>query len=179
MAGDSQQEASSDQIAGVMHEFMQLSGMVHEFMRLRTRFKASLPEELARLQDRLDEMHHKDRPHHLANYDLFYHMSHILYQKDNLTMGELSSVLSVPLSTATRMVDWLVDNGYAARLPDPEDRRIVRVALTDSGREIHITIESWLKQRFRQILSHLTAEERTTLLVLMGKMVSALEGIER
>lgn len=179
MADDSQQEASSNQIAGVMHEFMQIAGMVHEFTQLRIRFKASFPEELARLRDRLDKIHPKDRPHRLANYDLFYRMSHILYQKDNPTMGELSSVLSVPLSTATRMVDWLVDNGYATRLPDSEDRRIVRVALTDSGREIHKTIESWLKQRFRQILSCLTAEERTTLLALMGKIVSASEGIER
>lgn len=179
MTDNSQQEAYSNQIAGILHEFMQLAGMVHEFTQLRARFKASFPEELARLQNRLDEAHPKDAPHRLANYDLFYRMSHILYQKNNPTMGELSSVLSVPLSTATRMVDWLVNNSYATRLPDSEDRRIVRVALTDSGREIHQTIEGWLKQRLRRILSCLTDEERTTLLALMGKIISASEGIER
>jgi len=179
MADESQQEAYSDQIAGILHQFMELAGMVHEFTQLKTRFKASFPEELAQLRDRLDEIHPRDALHRIANYDLFYRMSRILYQKNTPAMGELSSALSVPLSTATRMVYWLVDDGYAQRLPDPEDRRIVRVALTDSGREIHKTIEIFLEQRLRQILFCLTAEERTTLLALMGKIVSAAEGIER
>jgi len=59
----------------------------------------------------------------------------------------------VPFSTATRMVDWFVDNGYAQRLPDPEDRRVVRVALTDSGRELYQTIERYMVQHFRLMLS--------------------------
>jgi len=169
MTDDSQQEAYSDQIAR----------LVQDFLQAKMKFKDMLPEELAQLQNRLDEIHPGGESHRPANYDLFYCISHNLYRKSNLTMGELSSALSVPLSTATRMIDWLVDDGYAQRLPDPEDRRIVRVALTDSGREIHKTIEIFLEQRLRQILFCLTAEERTTLLALMGKIVSAAEGIER
>ena len=169
MVDDNQQQAYADQIAQVIHDFMQLM----------MRFRTSLPKELAQLQNRLDEIHPSVGAYSHANYDLFYRISHNLYRKSNLTMGELSSALSVPLSTATRMIDWLVHNGYAQRLPDLEDRRIVRVALTDSGRELHKTIGSFIEQRLRQILSGLTAKERTTLLALMGKIVSAPEGIER
>ena len=46
-------------------------------------------------------------------------------------MGELSNALSLPFSTATRMVDYLVARGYIQRLSDTTDRRVVRVALTD------------------------------------------------
>jgi len=92
-------------------------------------------------------------------------------------MGELSNALSVPLSTATRIVDWLVDNGYAQRLPDQEDRRIVRVALTDVGQEMHTIIDSYIRQRVQQILSCLTFEERAMLLTLVGKVVATLKEI--
>lgn len=165
MVNDAQQEPYSDQITQFVHDFIQLD----------TRFKAFFPEELARLKDRLDQMSPKGEAHPAANYELFYRVSGILYRRSNLTMGELSSALSVPLSTATRMVDWLVDNGYAQRLPDPDDRRIVRVALTDSGRRLHEAAESYIAQRVQQILSPLTAEERSTLLALFHKVAIAFK----
>ena len=93
-------------------------------------------------------------------------------------MGELSSALSVAVSTATQMIDWMVDDGYAQRLPYQEDRRIVRVALTDTGREFHKTIESYLGQRFRQVLSRLTDEERAMLFTIIPKLVSALKEVK-
>ena len=95
-----------------------------------------------------------------------------------MTMGELSHTLSVPFSTTTRMVDWFVDNSYAQRLSDPEDRRVVRVALTDSGRELHRTVERYMVQRFRQMLSPLTAEEQSVLLMLLEKMARAFRDTE-
>ena len=40
-----------------------------------------------------------------------------------------------------------LDKNYAERLADPEDRRVVRVALTDKGRELHGAIENYISQR--------------------------------
>jgi DNA-binding MarR family transcriptional regulator len=94
-------------------------------------------------------------------------------------MRELSRALSVPLSTATRMVSLLVDNGWAQRLSDPDDRRIIRVALTDSGRRLQDIIEEHLGQHARTILSCLTAEERIILLTLLGKVASTMEAKAR
>lgn len=168
MAEDVQQEAYANRIARVVQDFLQL----------QMKFKAMLPEELAQLQNRLDEIHPRGKPHRAVNYDLFYRISHHLYRKSNLTMGELSSALSMPLSTATGMVDWLVNDGYVQRLPDPEDRRIVRVALTDSGRELHKMVEDFVGQRFQQIMSCLTDEERDTLFAIIRKVVSAMRKVK-
>ncbi len=52
-------------------------------------------------------------------------------------MGKLSEAAGVPPSTATRMVDWLVEGGYAERFANLEDRRIARVGLTETGRELY------------------------------------------
>ena len=155
----------------------QIAAVVQGFMQVWNKFEATLSKELAQIQERLDGIHPDREPHPHANYELFYRVSNSINREESLTMGELSSALSVPLSTATRMVDWLVDNGYVRRLPDPEDRRIVRVALTDIGQDLHKTIENYVRQRVQQILSCLTVEERATLLILVGKVVSALKEV--
>ena len=153
----------------------QITAVVHGFMQVWNKFEATLAKELAQIQERLDGIHTERESHANANYELFYRVSNSINRNGNLTMGELSTALSVPLSTATRTVDWLVDNGYVQRLPDPEDRRIVRVALTDAGSEMHKIIENYIRQRVQQIFSCLTLEERATLLNLIDKVVSTLK----
>jgi DNA-binding MarR family transcriptional regulator len=44
-----------------------------------------------------------------------------------LTPGEIGSRVSLPSSTVTRVVDRLEGAGFVRRVPDPEDRRRVRV----------------------------------------------------
>ena len=157
----------------------QITAVVHGFMQVWNKFEVMLDKELANIQGRLNGIQSGKEPHAISNHELFYRVSNSIQQKGNMTMGELSSTLAVPLSTATRIVDWLVDNGYAQRLSDPEDRRIVRVALTDIGYEMHEIIESYIRQRVQQIFSCLTLEEQATLLTLIGKVVFALKEIAK
>lgn len=97
----------------------------------------------------------------------------ILRGRESLTMGELSAELSVPLSTTTRMVDWLVAKGQAVRLPDSDDRRIVRVALTEAGLKMHDFIEEQLSQNVRRTLECLSEDERSALLAVLRKLASS------
>jgi len=153
----------------------QVTAVVHGFMQVWNKYEATLSQELTQIQERLEGIHPGRGPHPNANYELFYRVSNSIYYKGNLTMGELSSALSVPLSTATRIADWLVDKGYLQRLSDSEDRRIVRVALTNIGQEVYQTIDRYIRQRLQQILSCLTDEERIVLLALIGRVVKALK----
>ena len=153
----------------------QITAVVHGFMQVWNRFEATLSKELSQIQESLQGMH-PQREHQLnANYELFYRACSSIYPKGNITMGKFSNALSVPLSTATRIADWLVDNGYIQRLPDSDDRRVVRVALTDMGNKLYKAIDQYIRQRMQQILSSLTTEERTILLTLVSKVVSGLK----
>jgi len=120
----------------------------------------------------------KDGFHFGTNPSTIYHAADVLHSNDFLTMGELSTALTVPLSTATRMVDWLVDKGIALRTSDPNDRRIVRVALTDGGRQMHEFIERRTAHRIKKLLGCLTVEEQSTLLALIQKVVSSIDNPE-
>ncbi len=167
MMDDIQQKAYADQV----------TAMVHGFVQVWIKFEAMVHEKLAENQNRPGGIRPESEPHANANYGLFYRVSSSIYQENNPTMGELSNALSVPLSTATRIVDWLVTRGYVQRLPDPEDRRVVRVALTDKGQELHRTIARYIGAHVQQILSCLTVEEQTTLFALIQKVVSALKEV--
>jgi DNA-binding MarR family transcriptional regulator len=157
----------------------QINSVVHGFLQIWNKFEATLSNELSQIQESLQGMHPQREAHPNANYELFYRASSTLYPEGSMTMGELSNVLSVPLSTATRIADWLVDNGYIKRLPDPDDRRVVRIGLTDTGRELFEAIDRYIRERLRKVLSCLTDEERTELLTLIGKVVTGLRGIAK
>jgi len=153
----------------------QVTAVVHGFMQVWNRFEATLSKELSQIQESLQGMHPQREHQPNANYELFYRACSSIYPEGNITMGEFSNALSVPLSTATRIADWLVDNGYLQRLPDSDDRRVVRISLTNTGKELFEAIDRYIRQRMQQILSSLTAEERTVLLTLVSKVVSGLK----
>src|SRR5271165_1385816 len=51
-----------------------------------------------------------------------------------ITMTDFSELLGVPLSTATRMVERLIEKGLAIRSRIEDDRRVVRVDLSEEGK---------------------------------------------
>jgi DNA-binding MarR family transcriptional regulator len=54
----------------------------------------------------------------------------------SLTLGELAAEERVKPPTMTRIVDRLEEDGFVRRVPDPTDRRCVRVELSDAGRAL-------------------------------------------
>ncbi len=60
----------------------------------------------------------------------------ILDSTDGLTIGTISQLRRVDAPTITGIVNRLKQNGLVEREHDREDRRVVKVFLTDEGREI-------------------------------------------
>jgi DNA-binding MarR family transcriptional regulator len=151
----------------------QAAEIVRDLMRLRPRLKLALPPDLARAKAQFDTLRSA------GDHETLFQVGVVLArQPEPLSMGELSQALDVPLSTATRIIDWWVKRGYAARLPDAQDRRVVRVALTRSGRDLLKAGNKLICQRVEQVLRRFTPDERQTLVVLMRKLVESLENEE-
>jgi len=91
-----------------------------------------------------------------------------------LTMSELGAEMNVPMSTATRIVDWLVRGDMAERVNDPSDRRVVRVGMSASGRELYETGMAYNIQRIGKLLKDFSSEEQAQLLMLMNKLFDSL-----
>ena len=157
-------------------QIAEITEILHRLFHLKHRLKVVLPEDLARLKAQLIASHPGGKAGSAADYDLFYSIGMILSrQQEPITMGDLSRALDVPLSSATRIVDWLVKNGYAERQPDPDDRRIVRVALTATGLEMNGAINAFIRDRIERWLRRFTPKECAVLVPLMRKFVDVLE----
>jgi DNA-binding MarR family transcriptional regulator len=148
----------------------QISSLVANAICVTMSLKNLLEDELVLLQKYFDDMRSPGTTNHLPEDAMFYSMTSALYGTQNLTMGELSKSISAPMSSTTRMMNWLVDNGYAQRLSDPSDRRIVRVTLTDEGRKLHEYIESHIIQRVRETMQLLDQDEQATIIKIFDKL---------
>jgi DNA-binding MarR family transcriptional regulator len=154
----------------------ELTAILRRLIFLRRRLKFSLPDHLVGVKAHLEAARREGRINNLTDYYLLHNIGAILSrQQEPITMGELSRKLDVPLSTATRIVDWLVKSEYVVRLPDPEDRRVVRVALTQSGQEIYRASDEFIHRRVEKLLQNFTAEESERLVALLSKLVDILE----
>jgi DNA-binding MarR family transcriptional regulator len=74
-------------------------------------------------------------------------------------------------------VTWLnelEDLGYVARIRDSEDRRKHNVGLTDKGATALERAETELRQLEDEVLSGLSADERTQLRRLLAKALDAI-----
>ena len=52
------------------------------------------------------------------------------------TLGDLAGAEQVRPATMTRIAQSLVEDGYARRAADPNDRRVVRISATPKGRRV-------------------------------------------
>ena len=143
---------------------------------LRRRFRGKLPEHILHIKDSLKEHNLRERIEQINELDVFFTLSFIFSRHSvPVTMGDLSRILGMPFSTATRTADWLVDSGYVQRLADPEDRRVVRVELTSAGTELYRAMNNLLLVSAEQFLYNFSLEERKELGRLLGKLVNNLD----
>ncbi len=143
---------------------------------LRHRLRGKLPEQILNVKTNIQEHNLREKIGQVNDRDVFFVIGFIFSRQSGpLTMGDLSRILGLPFSTATRTVDWLVNNNYIQRLPDPEDRRVVRVELTTAGKELYEAINDLLLEMTEQFLNNFSLDERKDLSRLLGKLVDNLE----
>lgn len=61
---------------------------------------------------------------------------YVLWQKDNISIIELSKLVGLANTTLTSMLDRMEEAGLIKRLPDPDDRRKNLIALTDKAKSL-------------------------------------------
>lgn len=86
-----------------------------------------------------------------------------------VSMGLLASRMLDPQSNASRLVDKLVGKGFVTRVPCPEDRRQVRVSLTDAGTRVLAEASERIRAFYESVGGDLTDAELTTLSDLLDR----------
>jgi DNA-binding MarR family transcriptional regulator len=85
----------------------------------------------------------------------------------NLPTLVLASRLVSRAPDITRLLDRLVDRGLIERERRPENRRVVRVGLTQAGMDLLASMEGDIKQCHEQQLGHLSQEQLQDLITML------------
>jgi DNA-binding MarR family transcriptional regulator len=97
----------------------------------------------------------------------------------DLSLSELSERIRAQNSTVTGIVDRMEREGLAQRVRSTEDRRVVRIHLTEKGAKLAREIPVEPMEILRGALGGLSATETRDLLRLMTKVAKRISAIVR
>jgi DNA-binding MarR family transcriptional regulator len=97
-----------------------------------------------------------------------------LYHHKKLTMSGIGCHLSIPKPHATILVDKLIKEDLVVRLPDPNDRRVIYIELTEKGRNTLKSLKSIVSEELTNKLELLTEEQMKTLSVASEQVKETL-----
>ncbi|MEU5425097.1 MarR family transcriptional regulator [Streptomyces olivoreticuli] len=85
-------------------------------------------------------------------------------------MTDLAQRLEVVPRAVTTLVDALEENDSVRRVPDPTNRRVIRIELTDHGRSTLRALRAARRAAVEDILAPLSTEQRE----LLGSLLTEL-----
>lgn len=111
------------------------------------------------------------KPPHSASF-LDIAILSVAAERNNPSMKDIVDKLHIAGPSATVIIDRLVEKGELVRTEDADDRRVVRLAITDEGKK---TLKSGMKEcenGMSQILSVLEAKEQAEFDRIITKIIT-------
>jgi DNA-binding MarR family transcriptional regulator len=87
------------------------------------------------------------------------------------TMTEIATDLMINVSTLTAAINKLEKKGYANRIKSEDDRRVVRIELTENGIAILQDHERFHQKMVEQVVENLGEEEARVLMKSMSSLM--------
>jgi DNA-binding MarR family transcriptional regulator len=94
-----------------------------------------------------------------------------LFERDGMTQSEIAEQLAVQGATITNMLQRMEEAGLVVRRRDEDDNRLVRVYLTDGGREKERASQAQFRQLEETIFAGISPEKRATLRQVLKQML--------
>ena len=95
----------------------------------------------------------------------------LIDQYDNQSMSALAKTLNISKTQITPRIDQLVNDGLLERVPDENDRRVLRIVLTAEGEDLIKNSNITVKEGMNQLLNPLSPEE----LEELGKSIETIK----
>ena len=98
-----------------------------------------------------------------------------LSQNEKVSMSDIAQHFLIELPSATSLINKLVDQDLVKRYEDQQDRRLVMITLTETGKTMFEQAMSQRKKKFEKILSYLSAKEKQDLLSIFKTLDNKLQ----
>ncbi len=102
----------------------------------------------------------------------------MIAESGSCSMKDIVSTFSIPASTATGLIDRLVESKYVSRSKSNEDRRRVIIKMTAKGKKVHESFKTEALAQLEESVKHLTKEDLVTLIKLVKKLTAGLRKTE-
>ncbi|WP_432246563.1 MarR family winged helix-turn-helix transcriptional regulator [Mycolicibacterium sp. ELW1] len=86
------------------------------------------------------------------------------------TQAALAAAIGADKTRIIRDLDELQERGLIERTPDPDDRRVRLLAITDAGRALKKAVQEQIQRGEEHWLGQLSADERRTFLQALGRL---------
>lgn len=106
-----------------------------------------------------------------------YRVLGVLSRYGTLSISEIGKRLFISKPYMTILIDTLIEEGYAERLPDSHDRRIIRIAITQTGKRHFRQGGLLFKTAFKASLSELDEADLERLHASINSVRQILEKI--
>lgn len=91
------------------------------------------------------------------------------------TPSDVAQLIGNDSGSTTRLIDGLEQRGFISRTRCTDDRRVVRLALTDKGMAATLSLVPRVMDYWNDLLSDFTPEESQQLVVLLQRVKIRLE----
>lgn len=102
-----------------------------------------------------------------------------VFHRARPTMGEVAADTYTSPPAATRLTGELVDRGLLERVPDPADRRIVRLAITDAGLQLLHQLHEEEVSLLMKAIDRMSEDERDALAKGLAAFLNAVAEVEQ
>jgi DNA-binding MarR family transcriptional regulator len=133
--------------------------IIADFRATLTRIKCAASERLLRLGISM------------AQLNILY----TLQRSGDMTMSQIADGLNVSDSNATGLIDRIEERGFVERTRVPEDRRIVMVRLTDTGRQLLDEADALSDELLRSTLSRVKPSQLAGIANAVAELRAAVE----
>jgi DNA-binding MarR family transcriptional regulator len=106
-----------------------------------------------------------------------YYTLHLIKADSCVRMRDIRDNLCVSAPYATSIIDKLVKNGFIERYRGKDDRRVVRVQLTEKGKILMRDLNSKKAQFYTKLLKDMNRRDKKTMSDGLSLLVSSLSRI--
>lgn len=96
-------------------------------------------------------------------------------EQDRMSVMEISEYLGVTSPFVSQLLNDMVERDLIVRAKDPIDRRVVRVSLTEKGKQQASDVLQYSRKLYEGLAEHLGAEKSRMLSNLLQKSIDYLD----
>jgi len=99
----------------------------------------------------------------------------MLKQEPDAKVSNFCSSMKISKSSATQLIERLVKAGFVKRSPSEEDRRVIKLAITEAGEKELVNLRNKVINKMSKVLSKISEKDLDELIRIQSNLIEILK----